>query len=172
MADGKQVFRQKSLDRLESPEQLNDYIRVMNPGIWFLIAGIIVLLIGTCVWGVFGKIGEINIDSAVTIVENGTLKCYIDEYSLPDEDLPEAATIKVASLGANSQKYQEYGAENFEWTVLPTEDPEEMKLLEQVGYVPGEKVLVLSVACELSDGLYSADVSFAGMAPISLLDKN
>lgn len=27
-----QIFRKKSLDRISSPEQLNDYIRVANPG--------------------------------------------------------------------------------------------------------------------------------------------
>ena len=27
-------FRQESLDRAKSPEQLDDYIRVSNPGVW------------------------------------------------------------------------------------------------------------------------------------------
>ena len=31
-----QIFRKKSLDRISSPEQLNDYIRVANPGIWMI----------------------------------------------------------------------------------------------------------------------------------------
>ena len=33
-----QIFRKKSLDRISSPEQLNDYIRVANPGIWMILA--------------------------------------------------------------------------------------------------------------------------------------
>ena len=32
-----QIFRKKSLDRISSPEQLNDYIRVANPGIWMIL---------------------------------------------------------------------------------------------------------------------------------------
>ena len=28
------VFRKKTLDRISSPEQLTDYLRVTNPGIW------------------------------------------------------------------------------------------------------------------------------------------
>ena len=36
-----QIFRKKSLDRISSPEQLNDYIRVANPGIWMILAAVI-----------------------------------------------------------------------------------------------------------------------------------
>jgi len=38
-----QIFRKKSLDRISSPEQLNDYIRVANPGIWMILAAVIIL---------------------------------------------------------------------------------------------------------------------------------
>lgn len=41
-----QIFRKKSLDRISSPEQLNDYIRVANPGIWMILAAVIILLAG------------------------------------------------------------------------------------------------------------------------------
>lgn len=44
-----QIFRQKSLDRVSSPEQLNDYVRVSNPGVWTILLAVIVLLIGICV---------------------------------------------------------------------------------------------------------------------------
>ncbi len=30
------IFRKKSLDKLSSPEQLNDYIKVTNPGVWII----------------------------------------------------------------------------------------------------------------------------------------
>ena len=51
-----QIFRKKSLDRISSPEQLNDYIRVANPGIWMILAAVIILLAGVCVWGIFGHL--------------------------------------------------------------------------------------------------------------------
>lgn len=50
------IFRKKSVEKMSSPEQLNDYIKVTNPGVWMLLAAIVVLLIGVCVWGVFGKL--------------------------------------------------------------------------------------------------------------------
>ena len=47
------IFRKKSIDRMSSPEQLNDYIKVTNPGVWMALAAIVILLVGVCVWGVF-----------------------------------------------------------------------------------------------------------------------
>ncbi len=44
------IFREKSMERVSSPEQLNDYIKVTNPGIWLTLAAVIVLLIGFIVW--------------------------------------------------------------------------------------------------------------------------
>ena len=34
--DKSKLFREKNLERLESPEQLNDYLRVTSPGVWMI----------------------------------------------------------------------------------------------------------------------------------------
>ena len=52
----KQIFRKSSIDRVSSPEQLNDYIRISNPSVWMVLAAVIVLLAGVCVWGIFGHL--------------------------------------------------------------------------------------------------------------------
>lgn len=73
----RKLFRKKSLDRISSPEQLNDYIRVTNPGIWLLMSGIVFLLLGLCVWGIFGKL-----DTTLTvcgITEEKHTYCYVKE---------------------------------------------------------------------------------------------
>ena len=42
MADNTQtVFRKKTLDRIASPEQLTDYLRVTNPGIWVVLGAVL-----------------------------------------------------------------------------------------------------------------------------------
>ena len=51
-----QLFRKDSMERINSPEQLQDYIRVTNPGIWMVLAAIIVLLAGFIVVGCMAKI--------------------------------------------------------------------------------------------------------------------
>ncbi len=44
------LFRQESLDRISSPEELHDYMRVTSPRLWMLLAAIAVLLVGFVVY--------------------------------------------------------------------------------------------------------------------------
>ena len=75
-----EIFRKKSLDKVKSPENLDDYIRVSNPGVWLLLLSVIILLAGVCVWGVFGHIDS-TVDANVH-AENGTLICIVDDQSI------------------------------------------------------------------------------------------
>ena len=70
------IFRQKSIDRVSSPEQLNDYIRVTTPSVWLVLAAIILLLVGMLAWSVLGTVEARNPDGTteeihpITIVIN------------------------------------------------------------------------------------------------------
>ena len=59
------VFREKSINRVSSPEQLDDYIRVTTPSVWLLLAAIILLLTGMLAWSVFGKVEAKAADGSV-----------------------------------------------------------------------------------------------------------
>ena len=50
------IFRQKSLDRISSPEKLDDYVKVTTPSVWIALTAIILLLAGALVWGIFGEV--------------------------------------------------------------------------------------------------------------------
>lgn len=95
MAEGTEnknkLFREKNLERLESPEKLNDYLRVTSPGVWLVLATIIVLLIGVCIWGVFGRI-EATTPAAV-VTENGESKCLVPTGAL--EGVLKYRTVKL-----------------------------------------------------------------------------
>ena len=95
MAEGTEsknkLFREKNLERLESPEKLNDYLRVTSPGVWLVLAAIIVLLIGVCIWGVFGRI-EATTPAAV-VTENGESVCLVPTNAL--EGVLKYRTVKV-----------------------------------------------------------------------------
>ena len=51
-----ELFRQKSLERISSPEQMNDYIRVTNPGVWMVLGTIVALLAGVIIWAAAGRL--------------------------------------------------------------------------------------------------------------------
>ena len=55
----KQIFRKAAIDRVASPEQLTDYIRVGSPSVWVVLAACVILLASLFVWGWFGQV-ELN----------------------------------------------------------------------------------------------------------------
>lgn len=62
MEKQEQIFRQKSLDRISSPEQMHDYLRVTSPQLWMLLAVVLSLLIGFVIFA-----STTNMESAVTV---------------------------------------------------------------------------------------------------------
>ena len=58
------IFREKSLERVSSPEALNDYIRVTTPSVWIVLAAVVVLLVGMLAWSVFGRVNVHNEDGS------------------------------------------------------------------------------------------------------------
>lgn len=59
------LFRQKSINRISSPEQLNDYIRVTTPSVWIALLALVVLLVGMLAWSVFGRVEVHDEDGAI-----------------------------------------------------------------------------------------------------------
>ena len=62
------IFRKKSIDKVSSPEKLDDYIRVTTPGVWIVLIAIVLLLIGAVIWGVFGNVEVHNLDGTTETV--------------------------------------------------------------------------------------------------------
>ena len=58
----KSIFRKKSLERVTSPEQLDDYIKVTTPSVWLVLAATLILIAGTLFWAVFGRV-QVNTDT-------------------------------------------------------------------------------------------------------------
>ena len=74
------IFRKKSIDKVSSPESLNDYVKVASPSVWVILIGIIILLIGICVWGVMGRLDtKVNVGVKCDGSEN---ICYIGENDI------------------------------------------------------------------------------------------
>lgn len=92
-----QLFRKSSIDRVSSPEQLNDYIRVTSPGVWLVLAAVIVLLMGACVWGIFGRL-ETKITVPVQVA-GGEARLVLEDGQQVDPDAPVVIVGRKFSLG-------------------------------------------------------------------------
>ncbi|MDO4973162.1 MAG: hypothetical protein Q4E38_03015 [Eubacteriales bacterium] len=74
------IFREKSLKRIASPEELGDYLHVTSPTVWMILAAVILLLAGMLFWS-----ASTSIDSFVTgtaQVEDGTMRILFDDEQL------------------------------------------------------------------------------------------
>jgi len=74
------IFRQKSLDRISSPEQLNDYLRVTNPTVWVVLAAVILLLVGVIVWGSAATLESFATGTGT--VQDGTMTIRFDDSEI------------------------------------------------------------------------------------------
>ncbi|MCR4738743.1 MAG: hypothetical protein K5886_00620 [Lachnospiraceae bacterium] len=66
--NNKGIFREKSMERISSPEQLDDYIRVVPSGVWLFMAGIILLFAGVIIWAALGTIPVQNADGVTEMI--------------------------------------------------------------------------------------------------------
>ncbi|MCR5815565.1 MAG: hypothetical protein K6F91_01635 [Ruminococcus sp.] len=92
------IFRQRSLERISSPEQLTDCLKVTNIGVWVILAAVIILLAGLFVWSMVGNLETITDGVAVVkdrqamimVTDNGgaevssgmTVRIGDDEYEI------------------------------------------------------------------------------------------
>lgn len=77
----KQLFRDKSLEKAESPENINSYIRVISPGVWAVIVAIIIAAVGLLVWAVFGTVDS-KANSEFRAEESGKAIIYVNESEI------------------------------------------------------------------------------------------
>jgi HlyD family secretion protein len=69
-APQKEIFRSVALERLSSPEQLDQLMQVTTPRGWLLLAGVGALLATALVWGVLGSVPE-RIDGQGILIRSG-----------------------------------------------------------------------------------------------------
>lgn len=61
------IFRKESLDRIESPEQLDEYIKVSHPKVWMMIGALLVAALAVIVWSVVGTLPQTMEVKGVTV---------------------------------------------------------------------------------------------------------
>jgi hypothetical protein len=44
------LFRKESVDKIASPQELNTYVKVLNPRVWLILAGITVSIAGLVIF--------------------------------------------------------------------------------------------------------------------------
>ncbi len=90
------IFRRESLDRMENPEQLKEYIRVARPGTWILAVSLILVLAALIAWGIAGRIP--NYLQVVGVGATAVGGSEIFEQIEEDESQIDTITTKVLTV--------------------------------------------------------------------------
>lgn len=118
--NNQQIFRKQTLDRISSPEQLTDYLKVTNPGIWAILGAVILLLAGLLVWSAVGTLETtedvkvVVAGGAAEIISNGQtvlqkgmiLRVSGEEYTIESSTEDEYGRVMgKASVSLQDGKY-------------------------------------------------------------------
>ncbi len=151
------IFREKSLQRVSSPEELNDYIRVTNPGVWLTLSAVIILLAGFLVWGVVGSL-ETKVD-AVALSDAGAAACYVKEAEISDVEAGD-----VVRIGGEEYTVEEISAEP-----VAVDDSFSAYAQRVGGLSVGEWVYPVTLSGALPEGVHEASIVTDSVSPISFL---
>ena len=152
------LFREKSLESIESPESLNDYLRVTSPGVWLILATVVLLLIGAILWGIFGHIRTTS-QVAVT-VEGGKAVCYVP-YTQAD------GILKQGVVTLDGKEYPLDTTAELEVAIVP--EDASFRLRKAGDLSSGDPVVLVPVDTDLEDGVYAGVAVTEDLHPISLL---
>ena len=152
------LFREKSLEAVESPESLNDYLRVTSPGVWIVMASVIVLLAGGILWGVFGHI-RTTANFAVAVTE-GKSVCYVT-YDAIDKVMARGV-IRVEGADYPMRTDADCDMDFITEDISP-------RVLLAGNLSIGDLVILVPVITDLDDGYYTGEVVTEDLRPISLL---
>src|SRR5690349_16730829 len=92
------LFRQEALDRLSSPERLDDLIEVTTPRLWLALLGAGALLILAIGWGLAGSVPTLVHGQGI-LMRDGSLQTIV----APDSGLVKALLARVGDDVARDQ---------------------------------------------------------------------
>lgn len=151
------LFRAKSIERIESPESMNDYLQVTSPGVWIVLAAVIVFLVGICIWGIFGHI-ESTTKAAVVSTSEETV-CLVPQNALE-------SVIENRSIEIDGDDYE---------LVPATLNPEVISEDTNVYWILagdlgiGDIVYRIPLSQAIPEGVYSGTIVTETLSPFSLL---
>ena len=157
MEENNSLFRRQSLESIASPEQMNDYIKVIGPSIWIVLGAVIVFLAGVIVWGAFGRL-ETAADS-VAFVGDSLAVCYVDQQTA--QDINDGSEIRIGGeatdiISVSTVPVQASGVY----------DAGALADMQLAGY---EMLYAVTARSGLPDGSYTAKIIVEQIHPMSFV---
>ena len=150
------IFRKKSMERISSPEELHDYMRVTSPRLWMLLGAITALLVGFIVY------------AATATMENTIpITVEVSQYELNENEPGESEYI--TSMSAHLPRYLKEQVDSGMTVRIANYET-------QVGYigVSDDDTLFITIDPKadyipIPEGEYEAELVLESVTPISFL---
>ncbi len=155
------LFREKSMEAIESPESMNDYLQVTSPGIWLVLAAIIAILTGAILWSIFGRINT-TVNVAV-VSKDGSQICYVPYDKLQ-------SVISAGVVDVEGQMYPltiDAGSETTNTIIISESTNPYVRVAGDLQI--GDIAVAVPVDSDLANGVYTGHVITESLQPISLL---
>lgn len=152
------LFREKSLESIESPESMNDYLQVTSPSVWIVLAAVIAILIGAVLWGIFGRI---NTSIRVALVSSSEGKtCYV-----PYEKLESVMSTGIVAVNGHEYVLR-MDADTHTVIISESTNP----YIRVAGdFEIGDVAVEIPVETDFPEGIYTGTMTTESLQPISLL---
>ncbi len=157
MAENNDLFRKESLDSIAAPEEMNDYIKVIGPSIWIILAAVIIFLLGIIGWGIFGRLETTN--KTVAFVESGIAVCYVDQNAV--DGINRSSELRIGG--------EEVDINSVSTIPVQASGVYDEKTLRDLGYTEFQMIYAITADSSLPDGSYTSELIIEEIHPMSFV---
>lgn len=161
------LFNKSSMERISSPEKLNDYIQVANPGVWLILGAVILFLAGVLTWGIFGSVSTTY--TARGVASGGSIICYVNANEEIRVEKGMQAAVSGDMKGTVSGEVTDVSAAPLSY-VEASSGIESDYAVYALGLADWNIKTTVSVDSELTEGaIYSVSITTESIRPIDLV---
>ena len=154
------IFRKQSLDKVNSPEQLNDYIKTASLNVWITVFAILILILSFFVWAVFASLDTtVSVDG---VAKNNKVTCFAESLG----EISVGNKVKIGGTEGTVLSVSKTPVSLNDAASLADADDYTLYRLELAQW---NYVIEISADGVIEDGYTSADIVVEKISPISFL---
>lgn len=155
------IFRDKSMEKISDPEQLDDYIKVTHPAGFLFLGAVFLLIVSVMIWAALGTL-DVTVD-ARAFARDGTIFCYLteEEAAQVEKDMPVTVGTAKGSVQAVSELPESYES--------MAEEIGGEEAVHALGISEGEWRYRVTASCESEDGVTDVSIVTDRVSPMTYL---
>ena len=154
------LYREKTVDKFASAEELNNYTKASHPSIWIFLSALLAVAVGFLIWTFVG-------DVAISVNGSTLVKDNVATIFLHSKDAEQVKVGQEVMINEVTSTIKEKRSESYQ---LTKEIFDDNKYLAELGeFSIGD--WITDVYCEIktSNGSYKAEITVERVKPIKFI---